>query len=57
MDAATIQQITSLAIPTMAEVGGLPYSTRPLTLVTPPMANSFKVSTLDGFVNMLEGSR
>ncbi len=55
MDSAeTIQKIVDLAIPTQVELHGLPWATRALTLITPPVAPSFSVGTLDGFVNLLE---
>lgn len=43
-----------LATPAQFELLGLPYSARPLTLITPPSAPAFSVGTLDGFVNLLE---
>jgi hypothetical protein len=54
MSAEAIQRILELAAPVTVSEHGLPWSTRSLSLVTPPVAPAFTVGTLDGFVNMLE---
>lgn len=54
MDAETITKILSLADPLTMEIDGLNYSRAPLNLIPPPEAKGFDVTTLDGFVNMLE---
>lgn len=52
--AESIQKIVDLATPVTVSEHGLPWSTRTLNLVSPPVASAFSVGTLDGFVNMLE---
>lgn len=52
--AEAIQKIIDLAAPVTVSEHGLPWATRNLNLVTPPVAPAFVVGTLDGFVNMLE---
>ena len=54
MDAATIQKIVDLAPVTNFTISDLPYISKELHLVVPPQVGVLKVSTLDGFVNLLE---
>ena len=54
MDSLTISKIVELARPETVTVNGLQYSTSLLNLMAPPEAKAFNVTTLDGFVNLLE---
>ena len=49
-----LQTLLDLVPPTQIELHGLPYATRSLSVVAPPLAPAFSVGTLDGFVNLLE---
>lgn len=52
--AEAIQKIVDLGSPEQFTIHELPWSSKPLTLITPPTAAAFSVGTLDGFVNLLE---
>lgn len=54
MDAATVKAILDLAPVERFSIHGLEYCQQGLTLLTPPAAPAFAVTTLDGFVNMIE---
>ena len=49
-----IEKILQIAQPPMVQIGGLNYGTGTLNLIVPPEAKGFDVTTLDGFVNLLE---
>jgi hypothetical protein len=54
IDANFVDKIVSLAPVEQFDIHGLKYSKKGLVLVKPPEADAFTVTTLDGFVNMLE---
>lgn len=54
MEAAVVDKIVGLAPPTVLEIGGLEYSSKPLNLISPPVVADIDVNTLQGLVDLLE---
>lgn len=53
MEAAVIDKIVALTAPVLSEIGGLQYSSKPLSRINPPVIGDIDVFTLDGLLELV----